>query len=160
VDETVLTYRSTSTGETEAIAHAVGKCLRPGDIVLLHGPLGAGKTAFVRGAARALGVRGRVRSPTFVFVNMYPGNTPVVHADLFRVPRGEGEDLGLEDLANGDVVSFIEWAERSPDRFPGDVLDVDIRLDADDGEGRTIVMRARGPRSAAILSRRPQVPAR
>ena len=144
--------RTASAEDTEALGRAVGAVLRPGDVVLLHGPLGAGKTVFVRGAAHALGVRARVRSPTFVFVNLYPGDTPIVHADLFRVPDGQGAELGLEDLAGPEAVTFVEWAERARARFPDDAVAVELTPDADESSMRTITLRASGPRGACVLA--------
>lgn len=147
-DYTVVTH---STEETEALGGALAACLRPGDAVLLTGPLGAGKTALVRGAGRALRVASRVRSPTFVFLNEYPGPTPVLHGDLYRVEQGEGEELGLEDLTTGHAVSFIEWAERARDRFADDALEIAIAM----GEGeeeRIVRFQARGGRGAEVIA--------
>ncbi len=151
MSETTYTVTTHSTEDTEALGAAVAAWLRPGDVVLLTGPLGAGKTAFVRGAGRALQVAARVRSPTFVFLNEYPGPTPMLHGDLYRVEQGEGEELGLEDLTAGHAVSFIEWAERARDRFAGDALEITIAM----GEGadeRTLRFVAHGGRGAAIIA--------
>lgn len=90
----------------------VGQALRPGDVVLLSGPLGAGKTAFVRGLAEGLGCdASAVTSPTFTIVQAYPGTVTLQHADLYRLSPVEVDDLGLEDLMDGCVLA-VEWPDR------------------------------------------------
>lgn len=107
-------YRSASPERTEAIAAALAAELGPGDVVLLHGALGSGKTTFVRGAARALGVRGPVTSPTFTIGRRYAGDVAVSHLDLHRL-AGSGlaaEDPGLlDDYLTADAIAFVEWPE-------------------------------------------------
>lgn len=101
-----------SAAETEAAAARLAAHLRPGDLLLLVGPLGAGKTTFVRGLARGLGVAGDVMSPTFQLVRLYPGPLPLAHADLYRLgSSAELGDLGLDDLLDAGVVA-IEWGDR------------------------------------------------
>jgi tRNA threonylcarbamoyladenosine biosynthesis protein TsaE len=105
--------RTASAEETEALGAAVARRLRAGDVVLLRGELGAGKTTFVRGAAAALGAAVRVTSPTFALAHRYDGAAlRVAHLDLYRLAGlGEDdEDLIAEELA-GDVVAFVEWPE-------------------------------------------------
>lgn len=95
---------------TEMLGHEVGDTLVPGDVVLVAGELGAGKTTFVRGAARALGVSGPVTSPTFTIGQRYPGRVPVAHLDLFRVRDLEAEDPDLlADYIRPDTIAFVEW---------------------------------------------------
>jgi tRNA threonylcarbamoyladenosine biosynthesis protein TsaE len=90
----------------------LGEQLRAGDIVLLTGELGAGKTTFVRGVAHGMGSRARVASPTFQLVRVYPGRVQLAHVDLYRVESdAELGDLGLEELAEGGAV-VVEWGER------------------------------------------------
>jgi tRNA threonylcarbamoyladenosine biosynthesis protein TsaE len=104
-------HQTSGPGGTEVIGAELAKRLAPGDVVLLEGELGAGKTTFVRGAARSLGVRATVTSPTFTIGQRYPGTVPVAHVDLFRIA-----DLGAEDpeLLAGylapDTITFVEWA--------------------------------------------------
>ena len=96
--------------ETEALAAALAGELRPGDVVLISGELGAGKTTFVRGACRALGVEGPVTSPTFTIGQRYAGRVPVSHLDLFRLDSLQEEEPGLlDDYLEPDAVSFVEW---------------------------------------------------
>ncbi len=103
-----------SEAETEALASTLAAELRGGEAVLLHGELGAGKTAFVRGLARGLGADpGQVASPTFVLLTRYDGRLRLHHADLYRL-AGDGDDreLGLEELPGAGGVLAVEWAER------------------------------------------------
>lgn len=106
------TRTSTSEAETIALGREVGQSLRPGDVVLLEGPLGAGKTAFVRGLADGLGCdASAVTSPTFTIVQEYSGPITLQHVDLYRVSSVEVDDLGLEDLMDGCVLA-VEWPDR------------------------------------------------
>lgn len=102
--------------ETSAEGERLAACLGPGDVVLLHGELGAGKTAFVRGLARGLGAQpDAVSSPTFTLVQEYRGRTTLYHVDLYRLKPAEVADLGLDELIESNGVVAIEWAERWPD---------------------------------------------
>jgi tRNA threonylcarbamoyladenosine biosynthesis protein TsaE len=86
--------------------------LEPGDVVLVSGELGSGKTTLIRGACRELGVEGAVTSPTFTIGRRYLGRVPVSHLDLFRLSTLAGEDPGmLEDYVGGDTIAFIEWPD-------------------------------------------------
>lgn len=110
---------SSEPAETEALGAGLAERLRPGDVVLVSGELGSGKTTFIRGACQALGVSGDVTSPTFTIGHRYDGRLPVNHVDLYRV-----EDLRLEDPALLDdyldpaSVCFIEWPERARGALP------------------------------------------
>jgi tRNA threonylcarbamoyladenosine biosynthesis protein TsaE len=105
---------TSSAAETEAHAAAIAATLRPGDVVLVSGELGAGKTTWVRGAARALGVRTPVTSPTFTIGSRYPGRIPVAHLDLYRLEHLDTEDPGLlADYLTPDAIAFVEWPERA-----------------------------------------------
>jgi tRNA threonylcarbamoyladenosine biosynthesis protein TsaE len=107
-----MTHRQETTDpvETEALAAELAVRLSPGDVVLVEGELGAGKTTFVRGACRALGVDGVVTSPTFTIGQRYPGDVPVSHLDLYRVSDlGEEDPDLLEDYLGPDRIAFVEW---------------------------------------------------
>lgn len=119
--------------ETSAAGESLGRGLRPGDVVLLYGDLGAGKTAFVRGLARGVGANpDDVSSPTFTIVQEYAGTAlTLYHVDLYRLEPAEIDDLGLEDLVAGDGVVAIEWADRWRGR-PDDVTEVRIDDAGDD----------------------------
>lgn len=126
------TSETTSEAETAFAGEALGRDLRPGDVVLLYGDLGAGKTAFVRGMARGIGANpDEVTSPTFTIVQEYAGPTATLyHVDLYRLEGPEIDDLGLEDLVSGDGIVAIEWAERWSGR-PDDVTEVRIEDSGD-----------------------------
>jgi tRNA threonylcarbamoyladenosine biosynthesis protein TsaE len=101
-----------SPAATEEAGRRVGERLRPGDVVLLSGELGAGKTTFVRGVAQGTGSESPVASPTFQIVRVYPGRLQLAHVDLYRVgSSSELRDLGLEDLAEQGAV-VVEWGDR------------------------------------------------
>jgi len=103
-------HETSSAAETEALAARVAAALAPGDVVLLSGDLGAGKTTFVRGAARALGVTGNVTSPTFTIGRRYEGRVGVSHLDLYRLGGLDDEDPALlADYLGPDRVAFVEW---------------------------------------------------
>ncbi|HWI74169.1 MAG TPA: tRNA (adenosine(37)-N6)-threonylcarbamoyltransferase complex ATPase subunit type 1 TsaE [Baekduia sp.] len=107
------TTTTDAAAETEAAGAALAARLRPGDVVLLEGELGAGKTTFVRGAARALGFDGPVTSPTFTIGRRYEsGRTPIAHLDLHRLSGLDDEDPALlEDYLTPDAIAFVEWPE-------------------------------------------------
>ncbi len=115
---------TTTPRETEAVGARIARSLKPGDVVLVSGELGSGKTTFVRGAARELGVDGPVVSPTFTLGRRYPGRVPVTHIDLYRLPSLAGEDPGLlDDYLTPDAIAFVEWpsvGEREVERLVGD----------------------------------------
>lgn len=104
------THTTSSAEETEALGAELASRLVAGDVVLVEGELGAGKTTFVRGASRALGVTSLVTSPTFTIGQRYDGPVPVAHVDLFRVAdlRAEDPDL-LADYLRPDAIAFVEW---------------------------------------------------
>ncbi len=124
-------------GDTAAAGRALAGDLRPGSVVLLSGDLGAGKTAFVRGIAEGLGIDpAAVSSPTFTLVQEYRGGRlRLQHVDLYRLQPIEVDDLGLDELTLGDVVTAIEWPERLTRSFDDSVA-VDILHGEDDA--RTI----------------------
>jgi len=106
-------HESRSEAETAAVAQALASGFHGGEVVLLTGELGAGKTAFVRGLARGLGVDPEeVASPTFVLLTSYPGRLTLHHADLYRLAAGQDLELGLEELPGAAGVLAVEWAER------------------------------------------------
>ena len=107
-----------SAAETEALAAALSARLRSGDVVTVAGDLGAGKTTFVRGAARALGVTQAVTSPTFTIGHRYEAPVPVAHLDLYRIAHLDPEEWGdLEPYFDG-TIAFVEWPEHAGDWLP------------------------------------------
>ncbi len=108
------TLSSDSAARTEEIGAGLARELRPGDVVLVSGELGAGKTTLIRGACRALGVEGPVRSPTFTIGIRHRGKVPVSHIDLYRLESLDAEDPGLlDEYLAADSVVFVEWPERA-----------------------------------------------
>jgi tRNA threonylcarbamoyladenosine biosynthesis protein TsaE len=114
-------HETASAAETEALAARLAGELEAGDVVLLSGDLGAGKTTFVRGAAAALGTAGPVTSPTFTIGQRYEGRVPVSHLDLYRLGDGlADEEPGLlDDYLTPDAVAFVEWPEAAAAGFAG-----------------------------------------
>ncbi|MDA8038355.1 MAG: tRNA (adenosine(37)-N6)-threonylcarbamoyltransferase complex ATPase subunit type 1 TsaE [Actinomycetota bacterium] len=129
----MIELSTSSAEETERAGGALATEARPGDIVLLSGGLGAGKTTFVRGLARALGYEGDVTSPTFTLAHDYPARIPILHADLWRLERvAEIEQLALdEELEQGSLL-VVEWGEAAEPLFRATALVVTIELGEDD----------------------------
>ena len=113
VDPSPTTIRSSSARETRELGRSIGETLRGGEIVLLTGSLGTGKSVFARGVADALGVTHWRGSPTFALVHEYTCVPSLIHLDLYRLSRAEVEDLGLEEYARIDSVIVAEWADRA-----------------------------------------------
>jgi tRNA threonylcarbamoyladenosine biosynthesis protein TsaE len=136
-------HRSAGAADTEALAARVAAALLPGDVVLLVGDLGAGKTTFVRGAARALGVRGPVTSPTFTIGRRYNGNVPVSHLDLYRLGDLADEDPALlADYLGPDRVAFVEWPQAAAPVFDDAEVTIAarVRIEHAGGDGREITV--------------------
>jgi len=135
--------------ETRAFGRHVGTLLRTGDWVALIGALGAGKTTLVQGIVDGVHPGTRGRSPTYVLVEVYGEGPRVIHADLYRLARAEEfEGLALADLAEGDAVVLVEWADRALDRLPADRLELDLRYVPEGG--REVRIRPRGDRWSAL----------
>jgi tRNA threonylcarbamoyladenosine biosynthesis protein TsaE len=126
--------------ETEDAGERLGRALGPGAVVALTGELGAGKTCFIQGLVRGLGVTGRATSPTFVLINQYPGRVPVYHVDAYRTESlTELMDLGLLELLGGEGVTVIEWADKLESLLPPEAIHVHI--DGVGDEPRAITIR-------------------
>jgi tRNA threonylcarbamoyladenosine biosynthesis protein TsaE len=126
-----------SEAETIAIGRELGRALTVGQVVLLTGPLGAGKTAFVRGLAEGLGcATGEVSSPTFTIVQEYPGPVPLQHVDLYRISPVDVDDLALEELLETSAMA-VEWPDRWT-RAPEDAIRVTITPTATNERAVTI----------------------
>jgi tRNA threonylcarbamoyladenosine biosynthesis protein TsaE len=135
---------TSSPEETDAAGERLGTTLGPGDVVALSGELGAGKTVFVQGLVRALGVTSGATSPTFVLVNEYRGRLPVHHVDAYRTPSlAELLDLGVEEMMDGDGVTVIEWADRLEPVLPARAVRVRIAGVGDEPRHITIDDRRR-----------------
>ena len=111
--------QTTTAAETEALGAELANVLCPGDVVLIAGDLGAGKTTFVRGACRALGISGPITSPTFTIGQRYRGPVTVAHVDLFRLERLDLEEPGLlDDYLGPEVIAFVEWPPDGAEQLP------------------------------------------
>lgn len=130
---------SSSPEETEAAGAELAATLAPGDVVLVSGELGSGKTTFVRGAARALGVRGPVTSPTFTIGHVLAGRPEVAHLDLYRLGSLGAEDPALlDDYLTSSRVAFIEWPETAEAELTG--VAARVRLEHAGGDRRRITV--------------------
>jgi tRNA threonylcarbamoyladenosine biosynthesis protein TsaE len=138
-----------SVAETERIGEALAAGLTAGDVVLLTGPLGAGKTRLVAGLARGIGCKARVRSPSFAIINEYHGGSlPLLHVDLYRLEGRAAEDLGLEERLEDSVLA-AEWGERLPGRLTRDALTLTFEIRSE--TERAIHASAVGDRGRALL---------
>jgi len=136
-----LTVATASAEETEAVAARLAQQLRPGDVVTISGELGSGKTTFVRGACRALGVGMPVTSPTFTIGHRYRGRVDVSHLDLFRFTGLSPAEWGDLEPYFEDAVVFVEWPEAGLDALPP--ARIAVRLEHAGGDHRTIELAAR-----------------
>ena len=137
-----FTLRCPAEADTRALGRRLASLLRAGDVVLLAGDLGAGKTVFASGIAEGLGVSEPVVSPSFILARRYEGLMGLVHADLYRLgSSAEVDDLDLVESA-GDGVLVVEWGEAAAACFPADHLLV--RLEVDDAGERTVTLVRRG----------------
>ena len=135
-----VTLETDSAAATEQVAATLAADLEPGDIILVTGDVGTGKTTFVRGACRALGVTDRVTSPSFTIGQLYRGRVPVAHIDLFRLDSLAGEDPGLlERYLAPDTVTFVEWPGAAGADLDPDRVVLAVRLTHLGGDRRRIV---------------------
>jgi tRNA threonylcarbamoyladenosine biosynthesis protein TsaE len=125
--------------QTEALGARLASGLEPGDVVLVAGELGAGKTTFVRGACRALGVTAVVTSPTFTIGQRYPASTPVSHLDLYRIGRLEDEDPELlADYLGPDTIGFVEWPDGESELARFARIAARVRIEHAGGDRRVV----------------------
>jgi tRNA threonylcarbamoyladenosine biosynthesis protein TsaE len=136
--------QTSSPTQTEALAAGLATRLAPGDVVLVEGELGTGKTTFVRGACRALGVEGLVTSPTFTIGQRYPGRVPVSHLDLYRVADLEDEDPDLlADYIGPGRIAFVEWPGGAFARIAGlSHVAARVLIEHAGGDRRTVTIQA------------------
>ena len=127
-----LTYvqQTTSTEATKRLATTLAPYLRAGDVLVLNGDLGAGKTQFVQGVAAGLGIGGPVTSPTFnILLSYMDGKLPLFHFDLYRLDASDQlEDIGYYETVDGPGATFIEWGDKFPDALPYGYLQIDITV--------------------------------
>ncbi len=150
----IVTFETDAASATERVAALLAAELAPGDVVLISGDVGTGKTTWVRGACRALGVHDRVTSPSFTIGQLYAGRVPVAHLDLFRLESLAGEDPGLlaEYLEpGGGGITFVEWPGAAAPLLEPERVALDVRLEHRGGDRRRIEVEAGAP----LLSRLP-----
>lgn len=147
-----LTLSLRTRADTRRLGAVLAPELRAGDLVVLEGGLGAGKTFLVQALARGLGVPASmpVTSPTFALVHELAGRVPIIHADLYRLPLGAPlDELGIVSRIGGDAIVFVEWGERFADELGRDGLWISLALTA--GRSRTCTLSAHGERGRACL---------
>ena len=134
-----MIYYTNSDKETEAIGEQFGRTVKDGTVVAMYGDLGAGKTAFVRGMARGMGITERVSSPTFTIVNEYLGDRTLIHFDMYRLGSAdELFDIGWEDYLARGAVCAVEWSENVEEAFYGDEIILTIEKTSDTSRKITI----------------------
>jgi tRNA threonylcarbamoyladenosine biosynthesis protein TsaE len=140
------TVETSSAAETEAVGARLAADLRPGDVVVVSGDVGAGKTTLIRGACRALGVEGPVTSPTFTIGQRYGGRHPIAHLDLYRLGGLEEEEPALlGDYLDADSIGFVEWPAVAEPELAGRKA-LEVRLSHAGGDSRRVEIRAASPR--------------
>jgi tRNA threonylcarbamoyladenosine biosynthesis protein TsaE len=145
----VIRATTKSVDDTKALAGALAELARPGDLLLLTGDLGAGKTAFAQGFGAALGVAEPITSPTFTLVSQYTGRLPLNHLDVYRLEQlAEVADLGLAEMLDDGGVTLVEWGEVIIPALQADYLEVRFEFGAADDD-RRIELIAVGPRWSA-----------
>ena len=126
-------FTLTNRDATFALGKKIGQQLVAGDVLVLDGDLGAGKTTFTKGLAAGLEIPDINKSPTFTIIHEYQdGRLPLYHMDAYRLENGGAEDLGLEEYFDGDGVSVVEWAEFMEDELPADFLAIHFKRTDDD----------------------------
>ena len=146
-----LRLHTVSPEQTQRVGHAIGQRAQPGDVYLLRGPLGAGKTCLTQGLAKGLGVEGYVRSPTFVLMTRHHGRLTLHHIDLYRIGSpAEAWDLGLDEQLFDSGVCVIEWAERAEELLPNDAMWLEFSYGESD-DYREIVLDTESSRYDTIL---------
>ena len=139
--------------ETKDIAAKLAKWLEPGDLILLEGDLGAGKTTFTKGLATGLGIKRVIKSPTYTIIREYlDGRLPLYHMDVYRLEETGGMDLGLEEYFEGEGVSIVEWAKFIPEDLPTEYLQIKLQPAGEDLMERTILFNPIGQRYIKLLN--------
>ena len=134
---------SSSREQTLALAQHFAPALRGGEIIFLRGPIGAGKTVFVKGFAASLGIEDNITSPTFTIIKEYDGDMSLYHMDVYRL-NGKLDDLGIEEYFNKNGVTIIEWADMIEDYLPENRLDIKIKSSSEDENKRIISITPHG----------------
>ena len=146
-----LDFISHSVTQTQRIGARLGELALPGDVFLLEGELGSGKTCLTQGIARGLGINGFVSSPTFTLIHEHRGPVPLYHVDLYRIEGdADVESTGVEEYLQADGVTVIEWAEKMRSMLPPDRLDITLRMTGE--TTREITFEGDSPRMRSVLN--------
>ena len=142
----MITAATKSVDDTRALAAEVAGLAQPGDLIVLAGDLGTGKTAFAQGFARGLGIDEPVTSPAFILVRTYEGRLPLVHLDVYRLDHmQELVDLGIAELLDEGAVTLVEWGDAVTPALPSDFLEVRLEAPEDMTDDRRLSIRSVGP---------------
>lgn len=143
-----------SAQDTMNLGERLASLLNPGDLVLLDGDLGAGKTTFTKGLANGLGIKRPIKSPTFTIIREYKeGRIPLYHMDIYRLENGGAEELGLDEYFNSDGINVIEWSKFIDDLLPDNYLRIIFnREDELDSEFRKITFEGSTPKMEAVAN--------
>lgn len=147
-----LNIRCFNEEETAKLGTCLAELAEPGDVYLLEGELGAGKTTFTKGVAAALGIKRTIKSPTYTLIREYTeGRLPLYHMDLYRLDEEEAEELGLEEYFEGTGVTMVEWASLAPDELPDHYLKIQISRTENGENEREFRFTANGSRYERLL---------
>lgn len=142
----MITLATKSVDDTRALAAEVAGLARPGDLIVLAGDLGTGKTAFAQGFAKGLGIDEPVTSPAFILVRTYEGRLPMIHLDVYRLDHiQELVDLGIAELLDEGAVTLVEWGDAVTPALPADFLEVRLEMPDDRPDDRMLTIGSVGP---------------
>ena len=151
-----MKYSTANYQETVDFGRKIGRLLKAGDVILLDGDLGAGKTTVTKGLAQGLDIKRPVKSPTFTLIREYrQGRLPLFHMDLYRLEHSSADDLGLEEYFDSAGVCVVEWSQFGEDVLPADRLVIDIQRDLPGfaADTRQFTLRAAGSKSQQLLEK-------
>ena len=149
------TFKINDAATTQTLGQQLGKIVSAGDVILLDGDLGAGKTTFTKGIALGLGIERNIKSPTFTIIREYKtGRLPLYHMDVYRLEDGGGDELGLDEYFNGNGVCVVEWSQFVASELPKNYLKIAFKRDDSnlDSTNRTISITAIGTHYEGILN--------
>lgn len=148
------TFKINDATTTQALGQHLGQIVSAGDVILLDGDLGTGKTTFTKGIALGLGIERNIKSPTFTIIREYKtGRLPLYHMDVYRLEDGGGDELGLDEYFNGNGVCVVEWSQFVASELPTEYLKIAFKRDDRDldSTNRTITITAIGTHYTEIL---------
>ncbi|CAH0417187.1 tRNA threonylcarbamoyladenosine biosynthesis protein TsaE [Periweissella fabaria] len=149
------TFKINDAATTQTLGQQLGQIVSAGDVILLDGDLGAGKTTFTKGIALGLGIERNIKSPTFTIIREYKtGRLPLYHMDVYRLEDGGGDELGLDEYFNGNGVCVVEWSQFVASELPKNYLKIAFKRDDSnlDSTNRTISITAIGTHYEGILN--------